>query len=349
MPDPRMTDERLRTWLQSQAERERLCIALLPMFREYSDVRPRRPRGGPDGGRDIEAQLNGQVVWSAVGFQDHASDSRESRAAAVRKFNSDLEAAVTENPELYGFVFFTNVDLPPSIVEELEEATKSKNVVHVEIFHRERLREKLDSTAGLALRLQFLSIPMTLEEQTAFVHHLAKSHDARLAELSILLDAIRASVSKLEHTATATMDAVRSHSEKTIATVTGGDSYCALFFDHVRPFAAGHFGAYPLYDVAVRIVDIGQEFPAWDGTIAQIGDMPPGQATMLNIPFTWTPGDTRRANAFFSARNGSFVQLVRGYRVDDAWIGAWRVERDGKILMETIPETFKRYNIEVNG
>lgn len=343
MADPRLTDERLRTWLQSQAERERLCIALLPMFGAYRDVRPRRPRGGPDGGRDIEATLDGGLVWGAVGFQEHASDSRDSRTAAVRKYYDDLDSACGENSQLHGFAFFTNVDFPPSMVDELERAARTRGLSHVDIFHRERLREKLDSTPGLALRLQFLSIPMSIEEQTAFVHHLSKSQDARLAELAILLDAIQGSVSKLEATATATMDSLRIHTERTIATITGGESYCKLAFGPDGTFVI-HIGDFPLYDVTVRIVDLNKTPRDWQGTNVRIGDLIPRHAVGLNVPFAWSPGDTRRANLFFTARNGSFIQLLRGYKVHDKWVWAEKVVRDGSTLEEKVPEDAIEFN-----
>lgn len=62
MPDSRITDERLRSWLDAnQVQRERLCAQLLPLLGQYSDVEPRRPKGGPDGARDIQAVYNKQL------------------------------------------------------------------------------------------------------------------------------------------------------------------------------------------------------------------------------------------------------------------------------------------------
>jgi len=50
------TDERLKNYLDTnQLRREQLCLAVMAIDRRFSDVRPRHPRGGPDGGRDIEA------------------------------------------------------------------------------------------------------------------------------------------------------------------------------------------------------------------------------------------------------------------------------------------------------
>lgn len=54
MSHPQLTEERLRTWLLTQADREQMCLAVLAMNPRYSDLQPRRPKGGPDGARDIE-------------------------------------------------------------------------------------------------------------------------------------------------------------------------------------------------------------------------------------------------------------------------------------------------------
>jgi hypothetical protein len=167
---PRLTEERLRTWLDSnQVQRERLCLAILSLDPSYTDVRPRRPKGGPDGSRDIEATVReGLPVWGAVGFRNQASDSPEDKRTIRAKFVSDLDAALTENPDLKGFIFFTNVDLTPSEVDELKGCAREKGLHHVDIYYRERLRMVLDSPEGLAFRYQYLEIPMSPEEQASF-------------------------------------------------------------------------------------------------------------------------------------------------------------------------------------
>src|SRR5580765_3112461 len=72
MDGPRLTEERLRYHLDSnQVMRERMCLALLPLLGPYTREQPRRPKGGPDGGRDIEALYQGQIlIWGAVGFKN---------------------------------------------------------------------------------------------------------------------------------------------------------------------------------------------------------------------------------------------------------------------------------------
>jgi hypothetical protein len=78
---PRQTEERLRYHLDSnQPMRERLCLALMPLIGPYTRERPRRPKGGPDRGRDIEAIHEGSTIaWGAVGFRNGDGIDERSR------------------------------------------------------------------------------------------------------------------------------------------------------------------------------------------------------------------------------------------------------------------------------
>lgn len=165
----RLTEERLRTWAISQDDRERMCLGILALDVRFSNVKPRRPKGGPDGGRDIEALFDNRVVvWGAVGFRANAIDSKEDKRWVEAKFKTDIEVAKTANPDLWGFVFFTNVDLTPTELVKLEQYARAMGLSFVEILHRERLRIALDSPRGLSLRYQHLSISLSEAEQAAF-------------------------------------------------------------------------------------------------------------------------------------------------------------------------------------
>ncbi|MCP4363568.1 MAG: hypothetical protein GY796_36680 [Chloroflexi bacterium] len=171
MNGPKLTEERIRNHLDSnQVMRERMCLALLPLLGPYTHERPRRPKGGPDGGRDIEAVYQGAIpVWGAVGFKNGGGVDDSTRADAEHKFKTDLDRALEENPSLVAFVFFTNVDLTPTRIELLKTYTQRKNVNIVDIFDMERLRHALDSPEGLIARLHYLDIPMSPTEQLALV------------------------------------------------------------------------------------------------------------------------------------------------------------------------------------
>ena len=200
MCDPRETEQRLRNWLDTnQPQRERLCIHLLPLFGKYSEVQPRRPKGGPDGARDIQAIYNNSVeIWGAVGFKNSANDSEEDKKWVNDKFNKDFEAALGQNPSLKGFVFFTNVDLTPKEVHTLKTMAICKGINHVDIFYRERLRQMLDSIEGLGYRLQYLNIKMSQEEQISFINRLEKIREIEQQELTKKQQEVNYKLHKLE-------------------------------------------------------------------------------------------------------------------------------------------------------
>jgi hypothetical protein len=169
MSEPRLTEERLRTWVLNQSDRERLCLAILSLDSRFADVKPRRPKGGPDGARDIEAVFqNREKVWGAVGFRANARDDSEDKRWVQTKFRADVAAAKEENQSLWGFVFFTNIDLTPEEVMGLEQYGRTKGLSFVEVYWRERLRIELDAPRGLSFRYQYLSIDLSPAEQRVF-------------------------------------------------------------------------------------------------------------------------------------------------------------------------------------
>jgi hypothetical protein len=169
MSMPYDTDERLKSYLDTnQLHREQMCLSLLAIDRRFTDVKPRQPRGGPDGGRDIEAVFRGEKVFGAVGFVNQADDSDQKRRVAEGKFESDLQSALEAEPGLKAFVFFTNVNLTVGEEDHLMAMARAKSVGHCEIFDRERMRISLDSPDGLSIRFQFLKIELSPAEQAAF-------------------------------------------------------------------------------------------------------------------------------------------------------------------------------------
>jgi hypothetical protein len=167
---PYQTDERLKSYLDTnQLHREQMCLAVMAIDRRFSNVRPRQPRGGPDGGRDIEAIFNGvQSVFGAVGFVNQATDSDENKKRAGTKFNEDLTAALKQHPQPEVLVFFTNINLTVGEKDRLIEVAKARGMAHVEVFDRERIRLALDSPDGLSIRFQYLAIPLSEAEQATF-------------------------------------------------------------------------------------------------------------------------------------------------------------------------------------
>lgn len=154
----RETWNRLREWDKGQGESERLATRLLPLD-GYSRFDPAHPLGGRDGGKDATCEKDGKRFVIAVYFPRGQKDHRE----IVDKFKKDLTAAQTHNAD--GFIFFTNQELTLSERAALEDSASS---VAVDIYHLERIACCLDAPSGYGLRLEFLSIEMTKEEQVSF-------------------------------------------------------------------------------------------------------------------------------------------------------------------------------------
>lgn len=138
--------------------------------------------------------------------------------------------------------------------------------------------------------------------------------------------------------------------------ITGGDSVCYLIGSPVSPDQFGnialvHHGKHPLYNVNARLVDL-EIFDQFKDNLTfeniqkseiyrQFGDLIPGHASMVGGVIPLGGGDTRRFNIFFTARNGSFVQLLRFKRVNGSWVSATKVEK-GETRFEQIQDGYPR-------
>ncbi len=167
---PYETDERLKGFLDTnQLLREQLCAALLSVDPRFSNVRAQHPRGGPDGGADITATYKLTLdAIAAVGFVNQATDSPTHRRSASKKFASDLERSLSRSRVPDAFVFFTNVSLTNTQKVKLTDMGYSAGLSHCDIIDREQMRLRLDSSEGLAIRYQYLRIPMSEAEQALF-------------------------------------------------------------------------------------------------------------------------------------------------------------------------------------
>lgn len=164
------TDERLKGYLDTnQLHREQLCLAVLALDKRFTSVRPRHPRGGPDGGRDLEALFRSkELAYGAVGFVNQAADVEEKKKTIRTKFGDDLHSAWEADPRPSAFVFFTNVNFTAGEKSVLVNSAKAKGFTFCDILDRERLRIALDGPDGFAARFQFLNIAMSESEQASF-------------------------------------------------------------------------------------------------------------------------------------------------------------------------------------
>ena len=149
---------RLREWDKGQSESERLAARLLPSD-GYEGINPSHPLGGPDGGEDIRCKKEGKECIVAVYFPRGQKAFRE----IIEKYKVDLHKAITQQVSV--FVFFTNQELSLGERHELENLSHS---LSSDIYHLERIASALDAPKSYGLRLEFLSIEMTKEEQVSF-------------------------------------------------------------------------------------------------------------------------------------------------------------------------------------
>ncbi|NOS84807.1 MAG: hypothetical protein HOP31_06680 [Ignavibacteria bacterium] len=162
------TDERLKYYLNAnQGARERFVADILPQLGPYVNCKPYRPDGGPDGGIDIIAELSDQkgTVLVAVGFKNDAGPAKIDRPWVCKKFRYDFNQAKKSGIAGKGFVFVTNVDLTPKNKIKLKTEAIKCGFGHVEIYDREQIRLALDKPEGFFIRLRYLDIPMTTEDQ----------------------------------------------------------------------------------------------------------------------------------------------------------------------------------------
>ena len=164
------TDERLKSYLDTnQQHREQMCLAVLALDKRFTEVRPRHPRGGPDGGRDIEAIYRREhTAYGAVGFVNQAADVEEKKKTIRGKFTDDVGVAWAAIPRPSVFIFFCNVNFTIGEKASLVAEAKTAGFLECEIFDRERIRISLDTADGFAARFQYLGLPMSEAEQASF-------------------------------------------------------------------------------------------------------------------------------------------------------------------------------------
>jgi hypothetical protein len=235
------TDQRLRSFLNTNQEKqEQMCLSILATDRRFSDLRPRHPRGGRDGGRDIQGQYKrDQSAFGAVGFIVNASDSREQKRKIKSKFVSDLVSALACHPKPKVFVFITNINLTVDEKRSLEKIAAEKGLLHCEVIDRERLRIALDSPEGYATRFQYLMIPLSESEQTTFF---AKWGDDIHSMVTTGFDRVNSTLDRLLFLQEASFP-LRSI---TLALLLDRE-YSADEIGHFRAFCPIYFKA-PLYD-----------------------------------------------------------------------------------------------------
>lgn len=169
--DGHETWHRLLQWTKQQTPAERLAGHILRLD-GFNSLDPSHPLGGKDGLKDLVAVRESQK-WIAAAYFPRGQQPFN---VIKTKFQNDSAGVVVNNAQ--GFVFVTNQELRLS--ERLELSSFPENIP-VEIYHLERVAQILDSPPAYGVRLEFLDIPMSKEDQVSFFAWLESKNTAAIS------------------------------------------------------------------------------------------------------------------------------------------------------------------------
>jgi len=189
---------KLKHWENGQTQAERLAADILCLD-GFTSVDPQCPLGGPDGIKDALCEKNGWLYVGAAYFPHGDKEHKDIK----NKFLGDL-AGVKKN-KAQGLVFVTNQSLTPSQRTELITIAAKENSKAI-VIHFERMRVLLNTPAGYGLRLHYLDIAMSIEEQlsffsqwnSSFANVMAENTKAIIGEISHKIDLLMKPTQKLE-------------------------------------------------------------------------------------------------------------------------------------------------------
>jgi len=180
MGEGRETFNRLLNWDRGQAPSERLAAIILSK-EGFKGVDPSHPLGGKDGLKDMVLSFNGKRWIGAVYFPR----GQQSFSDIKSKFTHDLSGIGANNAE--GLAFVTNQEIRLS---ERKILTEIAPEVDVQIYHLERIASLLNTPSCYGIRMEFLDIEMSKEEQLSFF----ADNEQRLSRIESTLDQVAVSL-----------------------------------------------------------------------------------------------------------------------------------------------------------
>lgn len=175
------TWRRLVDWINDSKAAERMS-ALILNSEGYASIDPSHPLGGPDGLKDIVC-LSENKKWVVACYYPRG----QKRFAEIKKkYLSDIKGVKKNNAD--GIIFVTNQELSLS---EREELRKSSGKNECEIYHLERITQLLNRPENYGVRLEFLDIEMTKEEQVSYFAFKDSKIERSLNNVEETLNSIR--------------------------------------------------------------------------------------------------------------------------------------------------------------
>lgn len=173
---------RLREWQKGQTASERLAAQIL-IEEGFLSVDPSHPLGGRDGLKDVVCVKDGKKWIACVHFPNGEVHFREVK----KKFKADLQGCKKNNA--FGIIFVTNQEIKLADRDILKEIAGE---YQTEIYHLERIAALLNSPRYYGIRLEFLDIEMTKEDQLAYM----AAKDAMILDLKNIVVQIMSEMKK---------------------------------------------------------------------------------------------------------------------------------------------------------
>lgn len=313
------TELALENWRYGQAQAERLSAGVLILDR-FESVDPQAPLGGPDGLKDVLCERGGKRYVAAAFYP-----TTTQRFSQIKgKFRHDL-AGVDRN-RAHGLVFLTNQRLTPGERRSLEAIAEASRLLCI-IYHLERLRAVLDTPAGYGLRLEFLRIPMTLEEQVSFFANERSDVLHRLQEQGAVVRELRDQMLELAQTQALILDAI-SPSQPSETAITANLSLDILLMLHrgISSQIGSRLGAGQLRNVRMWIGPAG-------GAEATATHVPPepteAKQLLADLLATWNRQYASLRNATLSER----INAIADFHHRLVWIHPF-LDANGAVARE---------------
>ena len=168
----RETFYRLLEWDKGQAASERLAALILERG-GFRDIDSSHPLGGKDGGKDMLCEFN-NFKWIGAAYFPRGQQSFNE---IKKKYRHDLEGVYRN--EAKGIAFITNQELSLMERKILEKMDKT---VDVRIYHLERIANILNTPKMYGIRLEYLKIEMTKEEQLSYFSYVNEQGITRIEQ-----------------------------------------------------------------------------------------------------------------------------------------------------------------------
>ena len=139
----------------------------------FRDIDSSHPLGGKDGGKDMLCEFN-NFKWIGAAYFPRGQQSFNE---IKKKYRHDLEGVYRN--EAKGIAFITNQELSLMERKILEKMDKT---VDVRIYHLERIANIFNTPKMYGIRLEYLEIEMTKEEQLSYFSYVNEQGITRIEQ-----------------------------------------------------------------------------------------------------------------------------------------------------------------------